>query len=215
MNVRELITDALEQIGAVDAAGTPSAQQASQGLRVLQNLVLNLPGQRWWNEVETAADYTAGENERVRVTTDGAVTITVPTAVSSAERVLYCCNQIELKCSGYDDRAPKDGARVHVSDVFSDDWALYMYRADIAQWTAAHDLTLDSELPLSGEWHEGLGAMLGARLARYYGLPVDQITIALATSTESRMRARFGKRQQIAVDTTLLRTSSNQIWETT
>ena len=215
MNVSELIADALEQSGAVDPASTPTAQQSTQALRVLQQVINNLPGQRWWTDVVVTADYTAGENERISVNTSDAVTITVPSLVSSAEKVLFCCNQIELKCSGYDDRVPKDGARVWVNDLQTTDAYFYMYRSDIAQWTSAKDLTPDSDLPLSEDWHEGLSAMLAARLARYYGLPLEQVTVALATATESRMRARFGKRQQIAVDTPLLRTSSNQIWETT
>lgn len=210
--VRQIITDALEQIGAVDGAATPTAQQASQGLRVFQQMILNLPGQRWWNEVECTADYTAGENERIRVNTNDAVTITVPTAVSSARTMLYCCNQTELVCEGYDDRAPKDGARVHVCDAATTDTATYFYRADLAQWTRADSLTLDSDCPLSEDWTEGVTAMLGQRLTRYYGLPLDQAGTILAAQAESRMRARFSKRQAVAVESTLLRTSSNEVW---
>lgn len=210
--VRQIITDALEQIGAVDGAATPTAQQANQALRVFQNMILNLPGSHWWNEVETSASYTAGENERVRVITESAVTITVSVAVSSARSVLYCCNQIALTCEGYADRAPKDLSRVHVSDAFSDSAATYYYRADLAQWTRADSLTLNSECPLGSEWDEGLGAMLGARLCRYNGIPLDQGVVAIAAQTESRMRSRFAKRQAVAVDSTLLRTSSNEVW---
>lgn len=212
--VRQILIDAVEQIGAKDAGENLEAGYGAQGLRIYQNMVLNLPGMRWWNEVEASANYTAGENERVRVIVDTAVSITVPVAVSSAQKVLFCCNQIELKCSGYDDRAPKDGARVHVSDAFSDSAFTYFYRGDIAQWTQANALTLDSEVPLSSEWDEGSAAMLAARWARYFGVPLDPVTGALAISTESRMRARFGKRQQMAVDLTLLRTSSNNVWDT-
>jgi hypothetical protein len=210
--VRQIITDALEQIGAIDGGASPTAQQANQALRVFQNLILNLPGSHWWNEVETSASYTAGENERIRVITQSAVTITVPVAVSSARSVLYCCNQIELTCEGYDDRAPKDLTRVHVSDAYGDTSATYYYRSDIAQWTRADSLTLDSDSPLGAEWDEGLGAMLGARMCRYYGLPLDQGTVTIASQTESRMRSRFAKRQSVAVDSALLRTSSNEVW---
>lgn len=210
--VENIITDALEQLGVKDARSGLDATEAAQALRVLQQMILNLPGMRVWNEVECSGNYTAGENERIRVITQNAVTITIPVAVSSARTVLYCCNQYELRCEGYDDKAPKDGARVHVCDAYADNATTYFYRADIAQWTRADGLTLSSECPLSADFDGDLSAMLAGRLARYHGAALDQITVALAVNGESKMRARFSKRQDVAVDTALLRTSSNPNW---
>lgn len=172
----------------------------------LQNVILSAPGMGHWIEVEADGDYTAGENERVRVITDDAVTITVPTSVVSSQRLLWCCNQVTLVCEGYADRAPKDGAKVHVSDAFGDDAATYFYRADIAQWTAARDLTRDSEVPFSADMDRYLAAMLADDLTPDLH-PKHAMT---AEEGRRRFRARYGKRQQVAVDTPLIYTSSNR-----
>lgn len=211
--VRDIIADAWERAGVnTDGGYSLSPRELTQALRIFQKMVLNLPGMSWWVEVDAAADYTAGENERVRVTTASAVTITVPTSVASSQRLISCCNQVTLVCTGYDDRAPKDGARIHVSDVFSDSKSTYYYRSDLAQWTAALGLTLDSEVPLSEEFDEGLAAMLALRLSAFGSVPLSDVTIQLAQRTEGKMRSRFGEKKLISVDLPLLRTSSNQIW---
>ena len=211
--IRDIIGDAVERSGVyTDGGRSIGPRDLDQALRVAQQMILNLPGMRWWNEVETATSYTAGENERIRVTTQDAVTITVPTVMASSKTMLWCCNQIELVCTGYDDRAPKDGARVHVSDVYSSDNTTYFYRADIAQWSQATALTLDSDSPLSADYDEGLGAMLALRLSAYGNVPLNEMTAAAASRCEARMRAAFGKRQDVAVDLPLIKTSSNQIW---
>jgi hypothetical protein len=211
--IRDIIADAMERTGLnTDGGRSIGPRDMDQALRVAQQMILNLPGMRWWNDVETAADYTAGENERIRVTTASSVSITVPTAVASSRSLLWCCNQVELVCTGYDDRAPKDGARVHVSDVFSSDNTTYFYRADIAQWTQANALTLDSDSPLSAEFNEGLSAMLAVRLSAFKNVPLDDVTLQTAARAESRMRGLFGKRQDVAVDLPLVRTSSNLVW---
>lgn len=211
--IRDIIADAMERTGLnTDGGRSIGPRDLEQALRVAQQMILNLPGMRWWNEVEVSANYTVGENERIRVTTASAITITVPTAVASSHSLLWCCNQVELVCTGYPDRAPKDGARVHVSDVFSSDNTTHFYRADIAQWTRADSLTLDSDSPLSAEFDEGLGALLAVRLSAFKNVPLDDVTLQAAGRAESRMRGLFGKRQDVAVDLALVRTSSNLIW---
>jgi len=207
---RDIITRAYRMAGGLrDLRRGLDATDASTALTDLQMLVLSLPGMTHWTEVETAVNYTAGENERVRVTSNSATVITIPGAVSSARTQLYCCNQIVLVCDGYPDRAPQDGARVCVSDEFSDAVAIYYYRADIAQWTPAIGLTLDSEVPLNADMDIYLAARLAGLLCTADAQPVPPITAALITESTQKMRARYGKRQGMAVDTTLLRTSSN------
>jgi len=211
---RDIITDALERLGVQDLNRAAKASQAAQALRVLQGILLDLPGSRWWIDVEITANYTAGENERIRVNTDSAVTISVPESVSSAVRQLWNCNQIELICTGYSDRAPKNGARVHISDVYSDSQATFYYRSDIAQWTRVDGLTLDSEMPLGDDCLTDISAMLATHLAPYYGTQISPITAGLALRAETKFRARFGKRQEQATDLTLTRLSSNRQWQT-
>lgn len=204
--VQDIIRDAGERAGLiVDDGFSMRPSEANRALRVFQRMVLNLPGANWWTPVDVTANYTANPGERVRVNTQDAVSISVPVTTASSETVLWCCNQITLTCTGYDDRAVRDGERVHVADVYSDAKATHFYRGDIAQWTRADELTLASECPLSAEFDEGLAAMLAVRLGT-----VTPVTVALAEATERKMRARFGKRQRVAVELALVRTSSNR-----
>jgi len=207
---RDIITRAYRMAGGLrDQRRGLDATDASTALADLQMLVLSLPGMTHWAEVETAVDYTAGENERVRLTANTPVTITLPDTFTSSRTILFCCNQFEIACDGYPDRAPKDGARVHVSDVYSDASATYFYRLDIAQWTRADALTLASEIPLSADMDIYLSARLAGLLCTADAQPIPPLTAGLITESTQKMRARYGKRQGVAVDTALLRTSSN------
>jgi hypothetical protein len=207
---RDIVTRAYRMAGGLrDQRRGLDATDASTALADLQMIVLSLPGMMHWTDVDTAVDYTAGENERVRVTSANPTVVTIPGSVSSARKVLYCCNQISLACDGYDDRAPKDGARVAVSDELSDTQAIYFYRSDIAQWTRADALTLVSECPLNADMDLYLAARLAGLLCAADAQPVPPLTAALITESTQKMRARYGKRQGVAVDPALLRTSSN------
>jgi len=207
---RDIITRAYRMAGGLrDQRRGLDATDASTALADLQMIVLSLPGMTHWKDVDTAADYTAGENERVRVTSGNETVITIPGSVSSARSLLYCCNQVSLVCEGYADRAPTDGARVCVTDEISDTAATYFYRSDIAQWSRADALTLDTECPLSADMDMYLAARLAGLLCTADAQPVPPITAALIAESTPKMRARYGKRQGVAVDAALLRTSSN------
>jgi hypothetical protein len=189
-----------------DADQALEAVDASVGLTELQSLILALPGMGHWKPVETAVAYTAGENERVRVTAAGATTITIPGTVSSDVEVLFCCNEVEVICEGYDDRAPKDGARVQVSVVSggATGEATWFYCADLGEWKRADGLTLASVVPLNADMHLHLSAMLGLILAASEGLNAPPVTQALASDGMTKMRARYGKRQNVAADPVLV-----------
>lgn len=185
--VSTVVRDAFREAGLIGVGEYPTPNEEADAIRNLQSMILSLPGMVSWTEVEIEAAYTAGENERIRVITTDAVTITVPEAVASSRRILWCCNQITLACEGYDDRAPMDGARVAIADAYSDASAVYYYRADIAQWTPATDLTRDSEMPLNADMDRHLTAMLAATLSP----DVAPSTSALVTEGNLRMQRRF------------------------
>lgn len=206
--IRDIITRAYRRAGLRDANQTLSAADASNGLQDIRALILSLPGMTHWKPVEVDDDYTAGENERVRVNSDDAVTVTIPFAVDSTRSILYCCDQYAVVCEGYDDRAPKDGARVQVTDTNSNSAVTYYYRADLCAWMPAHGLTLDSLVPLNADMHAGLIARLAVDLsASEPDLPLSPIIVAQAEDFTSRCRARYGKRQAVAAEAGVLRAS--------
>lgn len=211
MNCLQLITRSLRMLRVTGGVREVPANMTAPALEILQSLILSLPGSTHWTEVEAAAAYTAGENERIRVTVAGSVTITVPSAVSSAHGVLYCCDQVELVCSGGSDRAPRDGARVQICTISggATTEATYRYCADRGEWLRADSLVLTSTVPVNADLEDGLAALLAVRLADEFGRDLRPVTAAMAADTRMRMRGRYGKRQAVAVDIALLRTSSN------
>lgn len=184
----DVIRAAYRRARGVNSGDPVTPNLEAEALAKLQAIVLSLPGVEKWIEVDTDEDYTAGENERIRVTTLDDVIVTIPDAFPSSHRVILCCNQITLACEGFDDRSPKDGARVAISDQFSDDQAIFYFRADIAQWTRADGLTTASEMPLSADMDRYLIAMLAADLADF---PLDPQTAALAIEGRQRSFSRY------------------------
>lgn len=216
MTARDLIKRALRMLGVIDAGREPEAAEAADALTVLQSLLLGLPGSAHWTDVETDENYTAGENERIRVTTASAVTITLPTTIESDSTRALCCNQNVTICGGYSERAPKDGARVQITTISggATSEVTHRYRADLGEWKQVSGLGLTDEVPINADLQDDLAAVLALRIApEYPASEPSALVVAMAASGETRMRGRFGKRQQHATDLTLLRTSSNQCFE--
>lgn len=196
---RVLTKRSLRMIGVLASGEDADASDASDALEALQGMLLSLPGM-WWTDVEVSANYTAEENERIRVNSNSAVTVTIPVAVGSEVKVLTCCGQTVLKCEGFADRAPRDGARVQVTDTNSNAAVTYYYCADVAAWMPVESLTLNSEVPVNADMTDGLAAMLAVRLAPEYGADLSPVVVGLDQTTRSRMRARYGRRANVAAD---------------
>lgn len=205
MTNQEVLTRAFRLLGMKDAAD--NADDMADALAVLQSTVLSLPGATWWKDVVIDAAYTAGENERIFAESGGPFSVAGPQRVSSGRTVLFCCSQYEVTCSGYDDRPLKDGARVQLLD--GSGALTQMYRADTQTWVQASGLALTGTCPVNGDLEDGLAAMVAVSIAPEFSVQPSPIVISLASDARSRMRARYGKRQDVAVDIALLRTSSN------
>jgi hypothetical protein len=207
MTNQEIIARAFRMLGMKDAAESPD--DVSDALSVLQSTILALPGATHWRDVVISAAYTAGENERIFAESGGPWVIAGPQRVESSRQILFCCDQYAVACEGYDDRPIKDGSRVQLLDGSS---ALtQMYRADIQAWVQASGLALTGTCPVNGDLEDSLAALLAVAMAPEFSAQPSPIVIQMAVDARSRMRARYGKRQDIAVDAALLRTSSNPL----
>jgi hypothetical protein len=171
---RAVIKDALRALKVLAPGDMAHIDQLETGLAAAQNLVLELHEARGpLTDVDVAADWIAGEDQRVRVQAGGSVTVTLPNAVAifaghgpwdygfapgarprppqgstgPADGVLW--------------RAPRDGARIEIVGTTQ---GLWFYRADLNQWMSAYGLTLDSEIPLNARYAGALGALLAERL---------------------------------------------------
>lgn len=135
-------------------------RQMDRGLQVLQDVYLGLVGSGGFGrfkDVNVAADYTAYEQDRILVTTEDAVTVTLPETTDDPDEGI---------------RPPRDGSVVMVTDVYSADRSTYVYDAAGALWTGIEALTLTDTAPLAIRYRAGLEARLAVRLSEENGMAV-------------------------------------------
>lgn len=173
--VRAAVNEALRALRSTGLGDDPNADELAVGLEAAQNLVLEIHEARGaLLDLDVSANYVAGENQRVRITSGAVVQVTLPNSVAmfwqwdpydygfvpghpglppagstgAADNIQY--------------RAPTDGARI---EIVGTSQALYFYRADLNQWMPALGLTTDTELPFNNRLLGPFEAMLAERLA--------------------------------------------------
>lgn len=193
MTVREIITNALRQLGALAGGREPKAADATLGLQTLQAMLLTLPEfSRSLARVRVSANYTAEENQRIFNTSGSPITITLPDAVEDTDDEIPDDSE----------RPPKNGAMVAESSATTA--KVYVYVEYLASWMQLTNLTLDSDNPLGPEHDEGLAAMLAVRLQPYFRTPLEPAVAVLATEGRTRIRQRFRQPVDVTTDPLLL-----------
>lgn len=163
MTLEQIIKRALRSLGAIRAGGTPTTQQYNDALESLQLMLINMPSTAWI-DVDTASDYTAAENERVRITS-GAPTISRPTTVEDP----YAENG---------ERAPYEGSRIQIVSA-AGVATTWRYSAVKGQWVSLDNLTTASANPL-GRWDDGLAAALAVEIAPEYDVQPSPLVMLKA-----------------------------------
>lgn len=186
MTCRDLIRDALRELDVIAPGDDLIADDIEVAMARLQGLALAIAEARGpWTCVDITTDYTAGEDERVRVQAGSIVTVTLPNTVDDG---------------GGLQRPPRDGARV---DIIGTSRAMSAYRADLNSWLAVTGLTADSELPFNGAYHWGLAAMLAMDLANAWPGRASPTALTLGRAAEARaqLATTVGTaRQSVAAD---------------
>jgi hypothetical protein len=156
----ELVKGAFRRAGISRDLDEVRPREMDRGLQVLQEIYLELvAGGAFgrFNDVAVDDDYTAEEQDRILVTTEDAVTVTLPETVTPEDG---------------EERPPLDGSVVMVTDVASTTRATYIYDAAYAAWTLIEGLTLSGFAPLSIRYRSGLEAKLAVRLSEENGMAV-------------------------------------------
>jgi hypothetical protein len=172
--VRAAINEAMRAIRAVAAGDDPTADELAVGLGAAQDLVMEIHEARGpLLDIDVSADYTPGENQRVRVVQGDTVAITLPNSVSLFWQwdpydygfVPGYPGQPPAGSTGAADniewRPPRDGARIEIVGTTQ---GLYFYRADLNAWMPALGLTIDTELPFNARLTSAFAALLAERL---------------------------------------------------
>lgn len=171
--LRDVITDALRAIKVLAPGDGPSVDELTAGLDVAQNVLLELHEARGpLLDVDVIADYTAGENERVRIADGDTVTVSLPNAIQTfdgrpdSDYGFAAASDMPPQGStgtpdGSSTRAPRDGTRVEIVGTTQ---AIYFFRADINQWIQADQRALDDTLPLSGRYRGHFTALVARQM---------------------------------------------------
>jgi len=157
----DLVKGAFRRAGITRDLDEVRPREFDHGLQTLQDLYLELIGAGAFgrlSDVLVDGDHTAKEQERVLVTTEDAVTITVPETITDDD-------------TG-EERAPHDGSLVLVTDVASTTRRSYVYDAAYAAWTLIEGLSIGDFAPLSIRYRAGLEARLAVRLSEENGMAV-------------------------------------------
>lgn len=148
----------MRALGALASGDDPTVDELTDSLSAVQDLLYDLHQARGpMRDIDVTDDWTAGENQRIRIQAGADINVTLPNSVRTFP---YCrpydydfqgqtSNPIQGStgiADGVEFRQPRDGTRIEIVGV---NQALYFYRSDTNSWMAASGLALDDELPLS------------------------------------------------------------------
>jgi hypothetical protein len=178
----DIVRRALRLLGVIPAGAEPAGTDQADTMERLQSVIMDLPGlvlNGRWHEKAISAAYTAGEGQRIAVTSPGVVTL--PSAITP---------------TGGCTRPPLDLARVWVQGV-AENGGLWVYVASLGEWRQLDALEIGGEFPFGPEDVDGLSAQLAVAMMDEYGTqyPAGPRTISKAQASVASFRARFRKVQ--------------------
>jgi hypothetical protein len=156
--MRDIARRALIALGVINPRSEPADYQAQQVLDALQAWILESPAiglSAEFTNVDISDDYTAGENERIRVLVGTTDTVTLPESVEDADSV----DAYDGGSSGSSTRPPGNGALVNILGADADGAevnVLYAYIRSRGNWVLLTDLELDDDNPLGAEFDRAL-----------------------------------------------------------
>lgn len=183
--LRAIITEANRDLGILGEAEEAPAEMAQRGLRLLRGLIAEAVGLTGgpWREIDADAAYLAGEDERVRITGQIAVSLPVSIEAGTGRGSL-------LPADGDTRRPPRPWARLQVTGARQETW---IHAADLGVWMRADGLELTDQSPLGPSADDGLTAALAVRINRGRG-PLD--ADVARTAAQFRLRLASGRERR-------------------
>lgn len=172
--VRDLIKDALLDLGVLAAGEEPAASDEAACFDVFEHMVQELPGLGVGGSLKpvvvTVSPYTAKEDERIVWTGVGALTVVLPATFDEGRR------------------PPRDGARVFVTGADPEAW---VYVASKAEWVDLFAFTVNTVDPLGRDCNKALASVLAAEIAPRFGVQLTQPIAEGAERGRRTLAARF------------------------
>lgn len=222
----DLVTRALVAIRVLGAGRAPKAQDAADGLKTLEELLLHLDGYGAAYplvEIVLTGAITIGRDDpSVRVlarTSGGGFTLTLPRNPRDGARLAivdvdgaFDTNGLTIDPQGIlfgasldaSTGAPTGGARTTVSLTTEGLRKAYMYRADLSAWVEITGMTLAGAFPYPAEFVRSFRYMLAVELAGDYGVDAPDGVLTNAQHGYSRLSARYVQPLPARIDSALL-----------
>lgn len=184
----------LGKLGAGRAARTVDLTDGLASLKGLYNALIDAGSFGPLRDVIPTADYTAGENERVFRTSEAVLNVNLPLLVEDAwfgDICEYGSRWVPEGSTNPNQRPPRDGTVVVVSDAYTGVTEEYLYDGQERAWRSLSDLALADEAPLSRRDPDGLQAMLARQMADQFGDQLPNGTARLAQIFQSNLVSRW------------------------
>ena len=204
---REVLVDAFSALGVATFGSEPTADEIDGGLTAMCQLILDLHSARGpMFEIDVSTDWTATENQRVRVEAGAQVVISLPNSI-----LVNQCSSVDFgfatgvsafhssgqatPADGLFTRPPRDGSRIEIVGASQ---GLYFYRADINAWIAANPISVDGPSPLNSRYDSALAALIAERLCDRLNLsPSPLLTKRIARGNTALMLQPATSRESV------------------
>lgn len=210
--VSSIITDAYRETNLTPMAGSPSSAQTTEGLARLNNIILTSLGYEandQLRELNVGGDYDQSEylsswapdNVRLVLNLSTATTVTLSPKPYDGQRFAIvdvagnlATYNLTIDANG---RNIEGGSTVVIStNSTSKQW---MYRADTGNWVVIASLASSDEMPFPSEFDDYFILMLAYRINPRYGQELTTESADRLRSMRSRLRARYGRKDVVAV----------------
>lgn len=178
---RDIITRAYQLAKIIPLGVDPKAKESDLGLEVLQSMFDNWVHDGMFgglSDVLATQDHTVGEGERVRYSSDYAVTIPTAYAQDGAEG---------------DERAPYDLSLIETYNTTTATRSVKLWDRNV--WVELTGLTLNDAAPLAERGKIGLASCLAVRLAETFGDDVPSNVIGMAARFTGALSGKVSSTQ--------------------
>jgi len=219
----DIINDAYREINVVPLGQTPSTDQSSEGLLLLNRLINNWFGHEFsqllydWQIPARTISEGSRENprdpyderqspginpypdaqSRVLVSATTNTTIFMPEYPSNGARIRVVNQGSTVNLTLNANRRLIEDAASVVVDLSSVDEREWFYRADKGNWVRRADLAGDDEQPFAPEFDDLLVAGLAISLAPRYEKDVSNVTASKYLQDLNRFRAAYKQYTQV------------------
>jgi hypothetical protein len=208
-----IITDAYRESNLIPLGGTPSANQISEGLSRLNNILASSVGNEIGNELRDVNvggpydesvlfDFWVPNNARLVLNLSGGTTLYLDPSPDDGQRlavadVLGTLPTYNLTLNGNGRQIELASSIVLNDDFLTKEW---MYRADTGNWTVITPVVAADDMPFPSDFDDYFTMMLALRLDPMHGQNFSSEQIEVLHRGRRNIRSRYRNRKSTYPD---------------